>query len=130
MLSRRIYDFHPVECAPSSKKMYRPRVIQVAVAWKCLDMGVLVKLAQNVEDGVGAIRQQSEPKLKLRLREARAEWLELKSRSKSSTWAKTELHTRATIARVDARLRRIASQTIGRIIIELERIRRRINPAA
>jgi hypothetical protein len=93
-------------------------------------MGVLVKVPQNVEDRVSAIRQQSEPKLKLRLREVKAEWLEFKSRSKSSTWAKTELHTRATIARADARLRHSASQTIGRIIIELERIRRRLIRAA
>jgi hypothetical protein len=54
-------------------------------------MGLLVEVAQNLEDRVSAIRQQSEPKLKLRLREAKADWLELKSRSKGSTWA--ELHT-------------------------------------
>lgn len=89
-------------------------------------MGALVKVAQNVEDRVSLIRQQSEPKLKLRLREARAEWLELKSRSKASTWAKTELQTRAAIARADARLRHGADQSIGRIILELERVRRRL----
>jgi len=93
-------------------------------------MGLLVKVAQNMEDRVTAIRQQSEPKLKLKLREARAEWLELKSRSKSSTWSKTELHTRAAIARTDARLRHSASRIIGRTIIELERIRRRLVQAA
>jgi hypothetical protein len=93
-------------------------------------MGVLVKVAQNVEDMVGAIRQQSEPKLKLRLREAKAEWLELKSRSKTSTWAKTELYTRAAVARADARLKHGADQSIGKIILELERIRRRLVRAA
>jgi hypothetical protein len=89
-------------------------------------MGVLVKVAQNVEDRVSSIRQQSEPKLKLRLREAKAEWLELKSRSKTSTWAKTELQIRAAIARADARLRHGADQSIGKIIPELERVRRRL----
>ncbi|MGA3110171.1 MAG: hypothetical protein ABSD99_12110 [Candidatus Bathyarchaeia archaeon] len=79
---------------------------------------------------VGAIRQQSEPKLKLRLREAKAEWLELKSRSKTSTWAKTELYTRAAVARADARLKHGADQSIGKIILELERIRRRLVRAA
>ena len=93
-------------------------------------MGVLVKVAQNVEDRVSSIRQQSEPKLKLRLREAKAEWLELKSRSKSSTWAKTELRTRAAVTRADARLRHGADQSIGKIIVELERIRRRLVRAA
>jgi hypothetical protein len=87
-------------------------------------MGLLVKVAQNLEDRVSAIRQQSEPKLKLRLRKAKADWLELKSRSKGSTWA--ELHTRAAVARADAGLRHIADQIIGRIIIELERTRRRL----
>jgi hypothetical protein len=93
-------------------------------------MGLLVKVAQNVEDGVTAIRHQSEPRLKLRLREARAEWLELKSRGKSSPWARTELRLRAAIVRADARLKHSASRTIGRIIVELERIRRELVRAA
>jgi hypothetical protein len=93
-------------------------------------MGLLVKVAQNVEDRVSTIRQQSEPKLKLRLREAKAEWLELKSRSKSSTLAKTKLRTRAAINRTDAQLRHSSSQIIGRIIMELERLRRGLVRAA
>ncbi len=93
-------------------------------------MGRLVKVAQNVEDRVGAIRQQSEPKLKLKMREAKAEWLELKSRSKSSSWVRAELHTRATIARADAKLRHGADQSIGRIIMELERARRKLVQAS
>ena len=93
-------------------------------------MGLLVKVAQNMEDRVSAIRRQSEPKLKLRLREARAEWLELKSRSKNSTWAKTELRTRAAIARIDSRLRHSASRIIGRTNVELVRLRRRLVQAA
>lgn len=103
-----------------------PSWFQSAIARTWLQMGLLVKTAQNVENRVSAIRQQSEPKLKLRLREAKAEWLELKGRIKRSTWAKTELHTRAAIVRADARLRHSASRTIGRIIMELERIRRRL----
>jgi hypothetical protein len=93
-------------------------------------MGLLVKVAQNVEDRVSATRQQTERKLKLRLRNAKVEWLELKSRSKSSISAKTELRTRAAITRIDARLRHSAGQVIGKIILELERLRRGIVRAA
>jgi len=93
-------------------------------------MGVLVRVAQDVENRVSSIRQQSEPKLKLRLREARTELLELKSRTKTSTWDKTELQARAAIARVDSRLRQGADQSIGKIIMELERVRRRLVRAA
>lgn len=99
-------------------------MVYVSNSSQVLQMGFLVKVAQNLEDGVTIIRKQSEPKLKLRLREAKAEWLELKSRSKSSSWAKTELRTRAAITRTDARMRHSAGQIIGRIITELERLRR------
>jgi len=93
-------------------------------------MGVLVRVAQDVENRVSSIRQQSEPKLKLTLREARAELLELKSQTQTSTWDKTELHTRAAIARVDTRLWQGADQSIERIILELERVRHRLVRAA
>jgi hypothetical protein len=93
-------------------------------------MGLLVKVAQNVEDRVSTIRQQSDRKIGLRLREAKAGWLELKSRSKSSSWAKTELRTRAAITRIDARLRHSAGQVFGRVIVELERLRRGLVRAA
>ena len=93
-------------------------------------MGLLVKVAQNVEDRVSTIRQQSDRKIGLRLREAKAGWLELKSRSKSSSGAKTELRTRAAITRIDARLRHSAGQVFGRVIVELERLRRGLVRAA
>jgi len=89
-------------------------------------MGLLVKVAQNVEDRVSPIGQQSGRKIRLRLREAKSGWLNLKSRSKRSGWEKTELRTRAGLTRIDARIRHSAGQVIARVIVKLETLRRRL----
>ena len=89
-----------------------------------VEMGVLVKTAQRVERRVELTRRQFAPKCRLRLREARAEWLELKRRSrKVSAIGGTEIRLRASLGRADARLRMMVAKLIGRIIVELEKVR-------
>lgn len=87
-------------------------------------MGVLVKAAQSVENQVELARQQFEPKLRLKLREAKAEWLELKSRSSVSAMNEAKLRLRVFLIRIDARFRVMIARLIERIIVELEKVRR------
>jgi hypothetical protein len=87
-------------------------------------MGTLVKTAQMVEDRVGAVRREFEPKVHSKLQEARAEWLELKSRPSGSPVKRTETHVRTLLIRTDSRLRLETANLIGRLIEELERVRR------
>jgi hypothetical protein len=90
-----------------------------------VEMGVLVKTALWVESQVELTRRQLEPKLRLKLGKAKTEWLELKSRSPNvSTMSGAELRLRASLLRADSRLRMMISELIGRIIVELEKVRR------
>jgi hypothetical protein len=88
-------------------------------------MGVLVKTAQWVESRVDLARRQFEPRFRLKLREARTEWLEVKRRGpKVPALSGAELRFRASLLKVDGRLRMMISELIGRIIVELEKVRR------
>jgi hypothetical protein len=61
----------------------------------------------------------------MKLREAKTECLELKSRSPNvSTVTGAELRIRAFLVRTDARLRLVTARLIGRIIVELEKVKR------
>lgn len=89
-------------------------------------MGVLVKTAQAVENRVELVREQFEPKLRAKLRDAKAEWLELRGRNGRSTLKGTELRFRASFLRADTRVRIMLGKFLGRIIVELERVKRRL----
>lgn len=87
-------------------------------------MGTLVKTAQMMEDQVGAIRREFEPKVRSKWQNARAEWLELKSRRSGSPLNQTETRLRAVLIRTDSRLRLETANFIGKLIQELEKLRR------
>jgi hypothetical protein len=88
-------------------------------------MGVLVKTAQWVESRIDLARRRFEPRFRLKLREAKTEWLEVKRRiPKLSALSGAELQLRASLLKVDARLRMMISELIGRVIVELEKVRR------
>jgi hypothetical protein len=88
-------------------------------------VGILVRTAQTVETRIEQARRQFEPKLRLKLREVRSEWLVLKGRSPNvSTLTGAELRVRVFLRRTDARLRFMIAKLIGSIIVELERVRR------
>jgi len=87
-------------------------------------MGTLVKTAQAVEDRVESVRRDFEPRVRSKLKEARAEWVDLKSRRSGSRVNRTELHFRDILLRTDARFRLEMDKLIGRLILELEKLRR------
>jgi len=89
-------------------------------------MGALVKTAQAVEDRVGEVRREVEPRLRSKLREARTEWVELKTRGNGSRIRRTELRLKAYLMRTDARLRLETGKLIGRAIQELEKMKRNL----
>ena len=93
-------------------------------------MGVLVKSAQAVEHRVESIRREFEPKARLKLNEARAQWLELKSRRNGCALSVVTLHVKASLLRADARLRIAIAREIGRIVVELEKARRTLTRGA
>jgi len=89
-------------------------------------MGALVKTAQAVEDRFGEVRREVEPRLRSKLREARTEWVELKTRGNGSRIRRTELRLKAYLMRTDARLRLETAKLIGRAIQELEKMKRNL----
>jgi hypothetical protein len=92
-------------------------------------MGVLVKTAQMVEDQVEVVRQQFEPRVRLKLREAKAKWFELRSRrGNAPIAARAELLFRAFLLRTDERLKLRIARLIGRLILQLDRVRRSLAP--
>jgi len=87
-------------------------------------MGALVKSAQAVEDRVRLMRQEFEPKLQSKWKHARAEWFEVKSRNRTSPFNAQELRFRAFLVRTDAKVRVALARLIGRVIVELEKVKR------
>ena len=87
-------------------------------------MGTLVRTAQAVEDRVASVRKEFEPVVRSKFQEARAEWIELKSRRNSSPVNRTELRVRAILIRSDARLRQEIDKLLGKLIFELEKAKR------
>ena len=83
-----------------------------------------MKTAQALENQAEIVRLKFERKLRAKLRDAKAEWFELKSRSKKSPLKRTELHFRASLLHTDAWLRIMLSRLLGRIILELEKVKR------
>ena len=92
-------------------------------------MGVLVRTAQSVEDRVHVARQRFEPKFRVKMQEARTEWLELKS-GKRGPLSAGELRARGFLLRADAKVRMRVDLLIGRTIVELERVRRKVARAS
>ena len=68
-------------------------------------MGVLVKTAQRVENEFGWTREHIGPRLRSKLREAKAEWLDLKTRGNASVITRAELRLRAALIRANLRIR-------------------------
>lgn len=91
-------------------------------------MGLLVKTAQTVENRIELVREQCEPKLRAKFRDAKAEWFELRSRGSKSAVKRMELGFKAAILREDIRLRVKLGKFLGRVIVELERLRRTLPP--
>lgn len=92
-----------------------------------LSTGTLVKAALAMEGRVGLMRKQLEPKVRSKLQEARAEWLELKSQCSGSGIDRMGLRLRVLLLRGDARFRSEMANLIGRMIAELESMRRTLS---
>jgi hypothetical protein len=86
-------------------------------------MTMLVKTAQAVEDRVESVRKGFEPTVRSKLREARAEWFELNMGSGSAV-SGAELRLKAVLLWTDARLRLGVDMLVGRLLLELEKVRR------
>jgi len=86
-------------------------------------MGTLVKTAQMVEDQVVAVRKEFEPRVRSKWQEARAEWVELRSR-RGSYRSQAEGRLRAFLIRTDSRVRTEGIKLIERMIAELEKLKR------
>jgi hypothetical protein len=120
----RLFRFYLVEFGPFSKKIYSPGIRMDEAGGVC-SVGVLVRTAQTVETRINQARRQFEPKLRLKLREVKSKWLELKGRGPNvSSLNGAELQLRVFLRRTDARLRFMIAKLIGRIIVELEKVRR------
>ena len=87
-------------------------------------MGTLVRTAELVEERVGSVRREFEPKFRLKWQEARAEWLEFKSKRSGPGSARMQIRLRAFLLRTDAKLRLETSKFIDKLIVELERLKR------
>ena len=87
------------------------------------ELGKLVKIAQSVENEVSTLRVQAEPKLRSKFKEAHAEWLELKSRTPSSSISKWELRSKTFLIRTEAHSRAKLVGVIDRTVVELEKVR-------
>jgi len=87
-------------------------------------MGILVKTAQRLENEVGRTREQLEPRLRVKLKKAKADWFELRARTNAPVVTRAELLTRAFLVRTDQEFRIFLDRLVGRMISELERVRR------
>jgi len=70
-----------------------------------------------------SIRREIEPKVRLKLSEARAEWLELKSNRTGAGLEGVQLRVRAFLLRTNGWLRMAIARQIGRLIMKLEKAR-------
>jgi len=87
-------------------------------------MGTLVKTAQLVEERVESMRKEFEPKMRSKWQEARAEWLEFKSKRSGSANDRMQMRLRAFLLRTDARLRLETAKFIDKMILQLEKMKR------
>lgn len=93
-------------------------------------MGVLVRTAETVENQVERVQRQLKPRLQTKVQDARAEWLRLKSRRQGSPLKSAELRARVLFMKTDARARTMIYEFIGKVMVELEKIRRKTLPHA
>jgi len=93
-------------------------------------MGALVRIAENVENQVERVQRQLKPRLQTKVQEARAEWLRLKSQRQESPLTSAELRARALFMKTDARARMMIYRFVGKVMVELEKIRRKTVPHA
>jgi hypothetical protein len=87
-------------------------------------VGVLVKTAQAVEAEIESIHRHLEPTFRIKMQGAKSEWLGLKNRGAGSAMSSWEFRLRGFVLRTDAEVRVRIVRFIGRIIIELEKMRR------
>ena len=73
---------------------------------------------------MGSVRREFELRVRSKLRGARAEWAELRSRRSGSPLKRTELRFRAMLLRTDAKASLEIDKLLGRLILELEKARR------
>jgi len=90
-------------------------------------LGTLVKTAQAVEDRVRLMRRGFEPRVRFKLKEAKAEWLNIRNRN-GSLLTRTEVKLKAFTLKTEGRLRYEIDKLIAKMILELEKARRRTLP--
>jgi len=91
-------------------------------------MGALVRMTETFENQVERVQRQLKPRLETKLREARVEWLRLKGQRQGPPLKSTEFHARAFFMKMDARARMMIYRFIGKVMMELEKIRRKAVP--
>ena len=90
-------------------------------------MGTLVKTAEALENRVGLMRREFEPKVRFKLKEAKAEWSQVRNRN-GSLLTRTEVKLKAFILKTEGRLRYEIDKLIAKMIVELKKARRRTLP--
>jgi len=91
-------------------------------------MGALARTAETVENQVERVQRQLRPRLETKVKEARAEWLRLKGRRQGSPLQSARLRATAFFMKTDARARMMIYKSIGKVMMELEKIRRKTLP--
>ena len=93
-------------------------------------MGPLVRTAETIENQVERVQRQLKTRLQTKVNETRAEWLRLKGRREGSPLKSAELRARAFFMKTDARARMMIYEFIRKVMVELEKIRRKTLPHA